>query len=255
MGETLLNCPHCEVALKLPGALPAGARLQCPKCAVTFAIPEQEFQSVPSSRTEPGVQDDSEALPAPSVSRRRRTDRVFDGDEEFDDEFEEEYSDRRRRRPRRPTPPSGAVTAVGVVTLILSALRGLSGLVLALCGVMFGLVGNAAAPNVPNNAAAGPLPAGAMAVGAIFLAAIGVMVCLLAVLSVIAGIGVLRRREWARITTLVLAGLESLGLLFVVLCMVLAPSPIWAMSLLISGGYVVLCFVVLLKRQNAAEFT
>lgn len=121
---------------------------------------------------------------------RRRRDR--------DDDYEDDYVDRRLRS----TGHSGAVTAVGIINIIVGSLSALLGLCLFLGGAFVG----GAANDFRGNPGAGL--AGVLA-GAILIVAFLILV--IAVLEILAGVGVLNRKNWARILTLVLGGLSALG--------------------------------------------
>ena len=84
------------------------------------------------------------------------------------------------------------------------------------------------------------------------------------ILLVIAGMGLLRRRRFSRVLTLVLGTLG--GMLAVLYGYTLvdelrdgmltsAQGAVLLVGLLVHGGYCVFVFVVLLNRKNAAEFT
>jgi hypothetical protein len=83
-----------------------------------------------------------------------------------------------------------------------------------------------------------------------------------AVLLFLAGVGLLRRRRWSRVLTLIfgvfaggLAGLYAYGLLATSSSAgVERPLFILVLGLLIHGGYCVFVFATLLRRSVSAEF-
>jgi hypothetical protein len=115
------------------------------------------------------------------------------GDRWAEDDSEPDY----RSFPPRRSARSGVVTALGVVTLLLGILVLLGGLC-AGAGIML-----AAADEMHGG------PGGDQ--GAIF----GLLVCLVISLwggsALASGIGLIGRRAWARVLTLILAGLAALG--------------------------------------------
>lgn len=176
--------------------------------------------------------------------RRRERDR--------DDDYEDDYVDRRLRR----TEHSGAVTAVGIINIIVGSRAVLVGLCVFLGGAFLG----GAANDFRGNPGAGL--AGAFA-GAIIIVAFLILV--VAVLEILAGVGVLNRKNWARIMTLVLGGLSALlGLLhiFGVVGAMNNPFPedragavlVNLLLIFLYIGYTVLVYVILLNPAYADEF-
>jgi hypothetical protein len=187
------------------------------------------------------------------------------------DDYDDDY-DRPRRRRRRDDdyddyrddvrrgggPSSGSVTSVGVISIILGSLT-------LLCGICF-MIGSLAFAG-----AAGGHPAFAQNVFP-FQAAAGIMVVLsilvlvIGTLDLIGGIGVLQRRNWGRIMTLVMAGFSGLiGLFFLVVVVIglAAPGPaenkvvvvlVYLLGAAILFVHCIMSFVVLLSSQNAREF-
>lgn len=177
---------------------------------------------------------------------RRRRER----DDDYD--YEDDYVDRRLRRAGH----SGAVTAVGIINIIIGSLSALGGLCVFLIG---GLAGGAA-HDFRGNPGAGL--AGILA-GAILVVAFLILV--VAVLEILAGIGVLNRKNWARILTLVLGGLSAVLGLVHIFGMVSAmnnPFPedragavfVSLLLVLLYVGYTVLVYVILLNPAYAEEF-
>lgn len=109
---------------------------------------------------------------------------------------------------------SGAVVAVGVILLVIATLIGIIAAFAVFAGAMMDQM-----PNLVG-AQSGVTDAevrAAVAMGRTFVVVIGAVLLVLAVAHLVSGIGVLRRRGWARIVGLVMA---VLGLL------------VWALALL-----------------------
>jgi hypothetical protein len=182
--------------------------------------------------------------------RRRQRPRYDDEDDDFD------YDIRRRGSAVK----SGAVTGVGIMSIILGCLDLLLGVCFLLAALVVGDAG--------NRAGGFAIPAFG---GAIAVMVIATMLLLLwGTLALISGIGVLNRRQWARIMVLVLSGIgAAAGLLFLVgafgaLSAVDAVGNRGAgfmgfmINLLIAAiliGYCVWSYVVLLNGRNGAEFS
>lgn len=268
MSEIRLSCPHCQASLRLPGAIPAGKKLKCPKCSGMFVSPEPEEPpepvAVPGRMREPLADDEAPDRP---VRRRRRdaeddyddveTRRRNDEDEEFDDEIERPRRRRRQRR-RRSAERSGAVTAVGVVNIIFGVLSLLCGLVIFLGASLIGIGGKAAAQNaMPNNPQGAQAAGGVMAMAGAMAAVFAVIFIVFAALYVFAGVGVLKRQQWGRVLTIVLASLSAVGLVINVMQMAMGRGafsfPVVS-GFAVSAGYVILCLAVLFNRDYAAEF-
>jgi hypothetical protein len=142
---------------------------------------------------------------------------------------------------------SGLVTAVAIVNYVMGGLNILGGIAMMLIGLFGGallaeLIKNAERNN-PN------LPGGASAIGGAFamvFAIIGMVAILMGTVTVIAGYGIAERRQWGRILSFVLAGLNGL---FVLACLVTL-QPVGIFSL----GYCIFVFVALLQKEAATEF-
>ena len=110
---------------------------------------------------------------------------------------------------------SGAVVAAGVILLVIATLIGIVAAFAIFAGAMMdqwqGLVGGGQTGLTDEELRA------AMAMGRTFVIVIGAVLLVIAVAHLVSGIGVLRRRGWARIVGLVMA---VLGLL------------VWALALL-----------------------
>ncbi|HEV3447106.1 MAG TPA: hypothetical protein VG099_20875 [Gemmataceae bacterium] len=148
----------------------------------------------------------------------------------------------------RPLRKSGAVTAIAVIAMVLGGLQ-------ALCGLLFTFLGGAIAGflggAVNAQAQKGVDPQVAQAAQGIagfllaWAAAIGVGILLVGGSMIVAGVGVLNRRQWGRILTLVLVGLMTLLSLIMVNIVAIV---IW-------GGFCAFAYIILLSKQYAAEFS
>lgn len=149
-------------------------------------------------------------------------------------------------------PRSGAVTAVAIVNYVLGALYFICGLIFmvafnAIAGVAFGQIqeaatkGDAQAQEAMKNAGGA---AGILAGMGIF---VGVCIIIFGIPMLLAGYGVMKRAQWGRILTLILGGFAGV---FALLSLF---NRSWG-GVVIYAAYAVLVFVVLLNKQNAAEF-
>ena len=184
------------------------------------------------------------------------------------DDYDDDYDRPRRRRPRDEDEyddigrssgsSSGSVTAVGVISIILGSLTLLCGL----CFMFFGIFAASAVGGgpqfgqnmLPFQAAAG------------ILIVLSLLVLVLGTLDLVGGIGVLQRRTWGRIMSLVMGGFSLvLGILFLIAAVAVLASPVPPGSKV--GGFLVylvavaayfthgiMSFVVLLSGRNAREF-
>jgi hypothetical protein len=160
----------------------------------------------------------------------------------------------------RPTrrPPSGVVTAIGILNIVFGALSVITALIMMFAASMiFGGavdVAKAAAQADPKlakavNEAGGGF-AGMIAGAAVF---VGVVTLLIAGLWILTGVGVLQRKGWARIVTLVLGALMLLGGLCSIPGLTVAPLNA-LLQIVILLGYGIFVYVILLNKQYAAEF-
>jgi hypothetical protein len=183
---------------------------------------------------------------------RRRSRGEFDEDE---DDYEERPRRRRRRRRRRDVAePSGAVTALAVLNFVFGGFATLGGLVVMFAGSWFmGMFGAAA-----NDPAFQQGPAGQKAVaqmqgfltmGTAFFVFMGVVVIVVAVLYILAGVGLSQRRQWGRILAIILGVLNGLGAFCGLFSL---PSSL--LGLIINGIYAGLTLGVLFQPQYAEEF-
>src|ERR1700687_1937768 len=109
-----------------------------------------------------------------------------------------------------PAKPSAAVTAAAIVAILGGAF--------AVLGVLMGVFGLLMLAHLPQGPA---MPAGAVPMTA------ALMICFLAVavLGVFTGVGLLRLRNWARISALVWAGISAPLSALVMLVFSLVPMP------------------------------
>lgn len=171
--------------------------------------------------------------------RRRRDD---------DDDYEDDFIDRRFRRAAQ----SGAVTAVGIINIIDGTLAVLGGLCL---GVIW--------TQVTQNFRGGP-EAGLMGIVSGVIVMLALLILVVGTLEIIAGVGVLNRKNWARILTLVLGGVASVRALLCAFFMISALNNTFAdertvgavffgLVVVFSIAYVILVYVVLLNPTHADE--
>ncbi|MCI0460277.1 MAG: hypothetical protein L0Z62_25270 [Gemmataceae bacterium] len=155
-----------------------------------------------------------------------------------------------------PRAKSGAVTAVGIINLIFAGLTVVVAFIMMFAAsLIFGTAAGVADElrqkgfDVKGAEAAGGL-AGMLAGAAV---CVGVVALLIAGLYVLAGLGVLNRKQYGRIITLVLGALHGLNALLNLTA--IGTVPVQAiLGILISGGYCIFVYMVLLNSQNAAEF-
>jgi hypothetical protein len=156
-------------------------------------------------------------------------------------------------RPPGPGGHSGVVTAIGVINIIFGALDVILGLVIMIAGptllnVLFH-IGSEAASNAPggNPADAARIretAGAATGIAGMIVAFAGVCVMILAVPVILAGVGVLKRRPWGRILTIILGILAAIGGVIGIL------TPAGWLNI----AYAVFVLVVLFNAKYAAEF-
>lgn len=180
--------------------------------------------------------------------RRRRP--RYDDDDDFD------YDIRRRGSAAR----SGAVTGVGIVSIIIGCLDLLVGVCFLLVVVVMGDAG--------NRAGGFAMPGFGGTVAVVVVATL--LILLWGTLALVSGVGVLNRRQWARIMVLILSGIgAAAGLLFLVGAIgILGAGPnvpgdhgallmgvfVYLLLAAVLIGYCVWSYVVLLNSRNGAEF-
>jgi hypothetical protein len=152
---------------------------------------------------------------------------------------------------RRPVMHSGAVTAVAIVNYVLAGIVFLFGLLFMFLGAQLaawiGMAGDAAQAQGADAAKAAKEAGGLFAALGLFA---GICIMIFGVPYLLAGVGVMNRRQWGRILTLVLGALSGLSALYALMNFSSTTIP----NILISAGYCVLVYVVLLNKQYAAEF-
>jgi hypothetical protein len=146
-----------------------------------------------------------------------------------------------------PAPKSGIVTAIGVVNFVFAGLN-------LLCGLL-ALVGGAIAGAVVSKAASESASTEANQATVAVSGAIGLIIIVMAVLGLImgalmlaAGLGIVKRRKWGRMLTLILGGLSAL-------MAVLSLVQFNIVGVLLQGGYAGLVLAVLLQKKHADEFS
>jgi hypothetical protein len=164
---------------------------------------------------------------------------------------EDDYPD--EPRPLGPVGRSGAVTAVGVVNYILGGLNLLCGVVAMVAGgFIVRLITGAAAQETANmtpaeqqkaKEALGMLGTLGTAAGII----IGTCGLIFAVLYILAGYGVINRRQWGRVITIILGILAAVGA-------VLSIFSLNIIGIVVNAAYAIFVLVVLFNSKNAAEF-
>jgi hypothetical protein len=175
--------------------------------------------------------------------RPRRRDRErYDDDDYDDDYYDRPFQSRVGNR-------SGAVTVVGVVNIILGSLLALLSCLILFCGVIF-----AAAANGPRMGGPGD--------GLFAFIGGGVFIVLYSIGLIMAGVGVLNRRNWARVLNLVLggfAGVAALVFLYKLIQIIGVPGfpgevvgNLFMFAVL--SGYVIMAYVILLNSHYASEF-
>jgi hypothetical protein len=125
-----------------------------------------------------------------------------------------------------PSPPgayaataaSGGVVAAGVILLVIATLLGIFGILAILGGAMIGQISNLSGQTGLTEEQANAL----MTVGRTFIFVLGGVAVAIGLAHLLSGIGVLRRRGWARILGLVMSVLGVLVWLLVLVSSALA---------------------------------
>lgn len=125
-----------------------------------------------------------------------------------------------------PSPPgayaatgaSGGVVAAGVILLVIATLLGIFGILAILGGAMIGQISNLSGQTGLTEEQANAL----MTVGRAFIFVLGGVAVAIGLAHLLSGIGVLRRRGWARILGLVMSVLGVLVWLLVLVSSALA---------------------------------
>jgi hypothetical protein len=179
--------------------------------------------------------------------RRRRRDR-------YDDDEDDDLGRRRKREA-----PSGAVTGVGVIGIILGILVLLLGMCLLMGVAFMGEAGRQGAFAMPGFGA-----------GMAVVMVVTILILLWGALAMVAGIGVINRKQWGRILNLIVTGIgAAAGLLSLVGAIVALSAaadagpgrgPVMMGSMLnflvafVLIGYCIQSYIVLLGSRGASEF-
>lgn len=291
MSTITFQCSGCNQTLRV-SADKAGKKVKCPKCGAVLPIPLAEEQAervkpaaapapVPARPAPPPVPRevaDDESRPA-----RRRPQAVDDADDDDDRprrpqrsrDFDEDddrpgpYRDRDDGYDDRPAPPratSGAVTLVGILNLVFATLiiAVSVGLMLggpAILAMLIGATDDALARIPPNHPVDQKLiqqqkemVRGAAALGAmVFILAGSCTIIIGGIPLVLAGIGVLKRKQWGRILTLILGGLTLLSAIYLIVNNWPLNRNGW-ISFLVQVAYGAIVFTILLMPTYAEEF-
>ncbi len=153
----------------------------------------------------------------------------------------------------------GGVVATAVVTFVMCGFNALSSTCLFFCGFMSAAMGGN--PNKNNGVF---LPGNLLEHTAIILLALGIASAVSFVAQIIAGIGLINNKRWARTLSFYLGGysfLMSLFLIYLVVTAFAGPAvgddafgtAIWIMGLVFHGGYAGTVFIVLNNSRVAAS--
>jgi len=134
------------------------------------------------------------------------------------------------------------------VNIVLGVLNSFCGVVLAFAmGPILNAVGAQALEEAKKQGTNAKDAEGVLALLQTVGPIIGVVVLVIGVLFLVAGFGVLKRKGWGRILTLVFATLAGIAAVFSLLQMDFVGA-------ILQGGYCALCYLVLLNNPNALEF-
>lgn len=236
-------CPGCDARLSVPAA-DVGAEVECPYCKSVY-VARRPGPGTPPPRpaADAGRSDEEDEYDRPR-RRSRHEDEYEDEEDEYDrprrrsryDEEEDEYDRPRRRRRRRPAPQSGLVSTIAICNYVLGGLC-------LLCTCLFVGVG----AMVPEMQKKGKMPQNMQGIEGDVLAVImfGLGGCnlLLALMLVLAGVGVSQRKNYGRILTFICAGLALLYTLYLIYN---------TLTLLGGGNAPGLCFSMLLTLMFGA---
>jgi hypothetical protein len=147
---------------------------------------------------------------------------------------------------------------MAVINFVFGGLGILCGILAFLGGALLGSAGSGAATEFERAARAQGLE---LKGGAATVQTVGAIIMITAVISlawgagaIAGGVGLLGRKNWGRILTLVLAGVS--GLLAILSLIQIGSAGAGALlNVLIYGFYAVFAFVVLLSPQRAQEFS
>ena len=144
-----------------------------------------------------------------------------------------------------PAPPSGAVTAVAIVNFIVGAMNLMCGGAIAFGGGLLATVIGTAAREDPNVSAEEAAAAAGILGGVVVV--VGVIIIIFSLPMFIAGYGVTKRAEWARILTIVLG---------VISCVIAVADLVQfnLCGLVIHAGYGAFVLAILFNPKFSAEF-
>jgi hypothetical protein len=227
---------------------------------------DDEFEEAPRRRPRPRDEDDEDD----DRPRRRRPprDEVDDYDDrprrrrEYDEE--DDFDDRsRRRRRREPTPPGAAVTAVGIVNLAVALLfLGLLAYAMLRGTQILSFIGfameDAARQQVPQDPRLAQklqqvqgMMTGMVAGFLLFLS--GCFFLFVIVPLLVAGVGVLLRRQWGRVLTILVGIVTSLFALSAMERIIEGHSEaVW--GALVLAAYSVFVLTIMFIPRYADEF-
>jgi hypothetical protein len=191
------------------------------------------------------------AIGETAMSRDRHSDDSSPGRGRYDNYYDDYPEDDFGRSQR-----SGAVTGVAVINFVVGGLV----LLFGLCGFLGALV----------EASEGWRPRGGFAGSEFAIVFVIILFTLIwSIGAIIAGVGVINRRQWGRVLTLILGGIAVVkGLLAIALAVVLMSSMprgafdddrilgfmVLALISFLYIGYGIWTYVVLLNSQYSAEF-
>lgn len=157
----------------------------------------------------------------------------------------------------QPPPPLGGmpsdpgrsriVTAIGIINFVFSALEMLCGMIMLAGGALAGAVVAQAAKEPGNTDVQKAATVLGGAIGGLLMLLAGAMIAM-GIMSLIAGVGVVKRKNWGRTLTLVLGCLAGIMALINL-------SQLQIFGVLIDGGYCAFVLAVLLQKKYAAEFS
>jgi hypothetical protein len=172
---------------------------------------------------------------------------------DWDDSWydDDEFPPLRQKRDR------GGIVTVAVLSFIMCGFNGLSALCMLPCGVLMSFVG-------PGNGP--PLPGNLLQHGPLLMLGFGIASALSFVMQIVAGIGLLNSRRWARTVSFYLAGysLVTAGILTYLTLAALSSdvinpeestvqATICIVGLVFHGGYALVVFLMLLNRRVVAS--
>ncbi|MBM4067571.1 MAG: hypothetical protein FJ271_01295 [Planctomycetes bacterium] len=264
----------------------AGKKVRCPKCSAILPIPEAEEQT---ERVKPAPAKDQ--LAPPPVPREldeprptRRRPQEFDDDHDDDDRTRrrqrardsDDDDDRRDRhddrddgyddRPSEPRTASAAVTLVGILNLVFATLVVVVSVGLIIGGptILAMLTGahDDALAVMQQHQNVDPKLVQQHKEMVRGVAALGTMVFILAgsctfiiggIPLILAGIGLLKRRQWGRVLTLVLGGLTILSCINLIVNNWPLNRNGW-ITFSVQAAYAIIVYVILLMPAYAREF-